>query len=216
MIPILFENQDIVAVNKPEGLASIPERSKEKASLLSLLSSVFPCKLYVVHRLDKEASGVILFAKNASAHKFISERFSSRGVRKTYCILVHGRVTAAVGTIERPLRQFGSGRMGVDAIRGKEGTTDFRVLETFSSHTLVEAHPLTGRRHQIRVHFYSIGHPVVGDPRYGDKALQALYPRLMLHAQRIECELPSGRALKIEAPIPESFELVVTKIRNEQ
>lgn len=216
MIPILFENQDFLAVNKPEGLASIPERSKEKDSLLSLLSSMFPSKLYVVHRLDKEASGVILFAKNASAHKVMSERFSSREVRKTYSILVHGSITAAEGTIEKPLRQFGSGRMGVDASRGKESTTEFRVLERFSSYTLAEAHPLTGRRHQIRVHFYSIGHPVVGDLRYGDKALQELYPRLMLHAQRIECRLPSGHGLNIEAPIPESFELVVKKIQNEQ
>jgi tRNA pseudouridine32 synthase/23S rRNA pseudouridine746 synthase len=216
MIPILFENEDFLAVDKPEGLASIPERSKEKNSLLTLLSSRYSMKLYVVHRLDKEASGVILFAKNASAHQFMSERFSSREVRKTYLILVHGRIPADEGTIEKPLRQFGSGRMGVDAMRGKESTTGFSVLERFGSHTLAEAHPVTGRRHQIRVHFYSIGHPVVGDLRYGDKAVQELYPRLMLHAQRIECLLPSGQGLNIEAPIPESFELVVKKTRNEE
>jgi tRNA pseudouridine32 synthase/23S rRNA pseudouridine746 synthase len=216
MIPVLFENEDFLAVNKTEGLASIPERSKEKNSLLALLSPGYSTKLYVVHRLDKEASGVMLFAKNASSHKFMSERFSSREIRKTYLILVHGFIPAAEGTIEKPLRQFGSGRMGVDAMRGKKSTTEFSVLERFGSHTLAEVHPVTGRRHQIRVHFYSIGHPVVGDLRYGDKALQELYPRLMLHAQRIECRLPSGHDLNIEAPIPESFELVLKKSRNEK
>jgi RluA family pseudouridine synthase len=177
---------------------------------------MFPSELYIVHRLDKEASGVILFAKHASAHKVMSERFSSREVRKTYSILVHGRITVAEGTIEKRLRQFGSGRMGVDASRGKESTTEFRVLERFGPYTLAEAYPVTGRRHQIRVHFYSIGHPVVGDLRYGDKAFQEVYPRLMLHAQRIECRLPLNEDLNIEAPIPESFELVIKKIQNEQ
>jgi len=210
VIPVLFENEDFLAVDKPEGLASIPERSKEKNSLLALLSARYSKKLYVVHRLDKEASGVILFAKNPSAHRFMNERFCSREVQKTYLILVHGRLSRNGGVIEKPLRQFGSGRMGVDASRGKESTTEFCVLERSGSYTLAEAHPVTGRRHQIRVHFYSIGHPVVGDLRYGDKAQQESYPRLMLHAQRIECQLPGGRGLNIEAPVPESFEAVMT------
>ncbi len=212
MIPVLFENEDFLAVDKPEGLASIPERSQEKNSLLALLSESYSTKLYVVHRLDKEASGVILFAKNPSAHRFMNERFLNRKVRKTYLILVHGRLRQDRGVIEKPLRQFGSGRMGVNTNRGKESTTEFCVLERAASYTLAEAHPVTGRRHQIRVHFYSIGHPVVGDLRYGDETQQESYPRLMLHAQRIECQLPGGRSLNIEAPVPESFEAVIKDI----
>jgi len=216
MIPILFENEDILVVNKPEGLASIPEGNKGKDCLISLLSSVFPRRLYVVHRLDKEASGVILFAKNAAAHKYLNEQFSSRSVRKTYVALTHGAIEETSGIIDKPLRQFGSGRMGVDLQRGKPCTTKFRVRERLGAYTLVEAYPLTGRRHQIRVHFYSIGHPIVGDLRYGDKAVQRTFPRLMLHAQKITLQLPSGEGVTIEAPIPESFWSVIEMVTKAQ
>ena len=209
MIPIIFENDDVLAVHKPEGLASIPERTKEKDCLLSLLSPIFPDKLYIVHRLDKEASGIILFAKNALVHRYLNERFTMRDVRKTYLILVHGDMREREGVIEKPLRQFGSGRMGVDVRRGKPSNTEFRVLDRFNSYTLAEVHPVTGRRHQIRVHFYSIGHAIVGDPCYGDKDAQGSYPRMMLHAQRLQLQLPSGEEMSIEAPVPESFEAVL-------
>jgi RluA family pseudouridine synthase len=212
MIPILFESDDILAVNKPEGFASIPEGDKGKDCLLSLLSSASSGRLYVVHRLDKEASGVILFAKNAAAHKYLNEQFSNRSVRKTYVALTHGVIEETSGIIDKPIRQFGSGRMGVDLQRGKPCTTKFRVMERFGAYTLVEAYPLTGRRHQIRVHFYSIGHPIVGDLRYGDKAVQRTFPRLMLHAQKIMLQFPSGEGVTIEAPIPESFWSVIEMV----
>ncbi len=205
MIPILFENDDLLAVDKPEGLASIPERAKGKDSLISLLSPKFRDKLYVVHRIDKEASGVILFARNAPAHRFLNQQFGTRAVKKTYLILVHGSISVSEGVIDKPLRQFGSGRIGIDSKQGKPSETAFCVANLFPSHSLVEARPVTGRRHQIRVHFYSIGHPVVGDLLYGDKSVQKQYPRLMLHAQKLEFRLPSGEEVKIEAPVPESF-----------
>jgi RluA family pseudouridine synthase len=214
MIPVLFENDDVIAVSKPEGLASIPERSKERDSLFSRLSLRFSDKLFVVHRLDKEASGVILFAKNPGAHRFLNDLFETRDVKKTYLIMVHGDVVSTSGVIERPLRQFGSGRVGVDERQGKASTTEFHVLERYGSHTLVEVHPLSGRRHQIRVHFFSMGHPVAGDTRYGDKAAQKSFPRLMLHAQRLELRLPSGEQVNIEAPIPESFVTGIEKCRS--
>jgi tRNA pseudouridine32 synthase/23S rRNA pseudouridine746 synthase len=213
MIPLLFENDDLLAVNKPEGLASIPERTKGKDSLVSLLSHEFRDRLYIVHRIDKEASGVILFAKNPAAHRFLNEQFSTRAVRKTYLILVHGNMDERDGVIDKPLRQFGSGRMGIDPKRGKPSKTGFCVLERFHSYALVEAHPVTGRRHQIRFHFYSIGHPVVGDLLYGDKAAQKQYARLMLHARRLELRLLSGEELKIEAPVSESFEAVLRSVQ---
>jgi tRNA pseudouridine32 synthase/23S rRNA pseudouridine746 synthase len=205
MIPSLFEDADVLVVNKPEGLASIPERDTTQESLLSLLSAARSTKLYVVHRLDKEVSGLILFAKNAAAHAFLNEQFSQHTVRKTYWAVVHGVMAHATGTIDVPLRQFGSGRMGVDSKRGKESVTSFHVLKRFTAHTLVEVQPVTGRRHQIRVHLYSLGHAIVGDPLYGEKALQPHFPRLMLHAQRIEFRLPSRNEIMVEAPMPESF-----------
>jgi RluA family pseudouridine synthase len=212
MISILFEDEDVVAGDKPEGLASIPERDKDKDSLLASLSVQLHRKLFVVHRIDKEVSGVILFAKNESAHRCLNEQFSKRGVRKTYVALAHGCIDKENGTIEKPLRQFGSGRVGVDARRGKLSSTAFRVTRRFASYTLLDVIPLSGRRHQIRVHFYSVGHPLVGDRRYGDRRLQQGFPRLMLHAKRLEFQLPAGTEVAIEAPIPESFSAVLEGI----
>ncbi len=215
MIQILFENKDIVAVDKPEGLASIPERDLSKDCLLSLLSSKFKEKLYVVHRLDKEASGIILFAKNADAHKYLNKQFFNHTINKTYLALTHGIIKEENGAIDKPIRQFGSGRMGVDLKIGKASTTKFHVIKKFDSYTLVEAYPLTGRRHQIRVHLYSIAHPIVGDLRYGDKTLQEKFPRLMLHSQKITFSLSSEERITVESPIPESFNMVIENIRNE-
>jgi len=212
MILTLFEDADVLVVNKPEGLASIPERDTTQESLLSQLSATSPVKLYAVHRLDKEVSGVIIFAKNAATHKFLNEQFSHRTVRKMYRAVVHGVIAPESGTIDESLRQFGSGRMGVDSKRGKESVTTFHVLKRFDAHTLAEVHPITGRRHQIRVHLYSLGHAIVGDPLYGEKAIQGCFPRLMLHAQGVEFRLPSGNEVMIEAPVPESFTKVLKKI----
>jgi len=211
-IPIIFENDDIIAVNKPEGLASIPERAKEKKCVLSLLSSVFSGKLYVVHRLDKEVSGVIVFAKNAAAHRNLNEQFSSRVIKKTYIALTHGIINENRGVIKKPLRQFGSGRVGVDTQRGKLSATEFEVIKRLGDYTLINVHPVSGRRHQIRAHLYSIGHLIVGELRYGDKAVQRRFSRLMLHAQKITLQLPSGQTITIEAPIPESFKAVIESI----
>lgn len=212
VIQILFENEDVLAVHKPEGLASIPEGKPGRDCLLSLLAALFPDKLYVVHRLDKDVSGVILFAKNAVAHKCLNEQFNQRRVNKTYIALTHGGIDMDGGRIDKPLRRFGSGRMGVDLERGKPCVTEFRVEERLGAYTLVRVHPITGRRHQIRVHLYSIGHPIVGDRLYGEKGLQSRFPRLMLHAQRVAFRLPTGEEVSVEADPPPSFRKVVAYI----
>jgi tRNA pseudouridine32 synthase / 23S rRNA pseudouridine746 synthase len=209
---ILFENDDLVAVNKPEGLASIPERRLETASLIRLLESQLGRKLWVIHRLDKEVSGVIVFARNAEAHAWMNDQFSSHRVSKFYRALLHGTDLPNSGVIHRSIRQFGSGRMGVDEQRGKACTTEYTVLDRSSDFTSIEAHPVTGRRHQIRVHFYSIGHPIVGDLRYGVSAVQRSFPRLMLHAHRIEFHQRDGTQVQIEAPFPASFASVLTDV----
>ncbi len=185
-IPVLFENDDIIAVDKPEKLASIPERNRENVSLLRILSETMERKLYTVHRLDKQVSGVILFAKTPEAHRQLNLLFEHRQVHKTYMALVHGEITGQRGVIDKPLRCFGSGRMGEDIERGKPCRTEFCVLERMPGYTLVQVHPVTGRKHQIRAHFFGIGHPIVGDTLYGDKSLQKTFPRLMLHSLEIE------------------------------
>lgn len=203
-VPILFEDGQVIVVDKPAGLASIPERTPGRESVLSLLKASRG-RLYVVHRLDKEASGVMVFAKNASAHKSLNEQFSGRTVRKEYVALVHGRIDGERGVIDKPLRQFGSGRIGVDEQAGKDCVTEYQVTERFRDFTLVRAYPLTGRQHQIRVHFYSFGHPIVGDRLYGERSVQGKYPRLMLHAERLSFNLPTGERMTLEAPLPELF-----------
>jgi tRNA pseudouridine32 synthase/23S rRNA pseudouridine746 synthase len=209
MIDVLYEDEDILAVNKPEGLVAVPERRRVEQSLIEMLSTQRAEKLYIVHRIDRETSGVIVFARNAEAHRQLNRQFETRSVEKVYLALVHGIIRDDQGEIDKPLRQFGSGRVGVDDQRGKASVTEFRVLDRLPAFTLLEVRPRTGRRHQIRVHLYSIGHSVVGDPLYGEQAVQRSYPRLMLHARRLSLHLPSGQRLTLEAPIPESFSRVV-------
>jgi tRNA pseudouridine32 synthase/23S rRNA pseudouridine746 synthase len=210
--PILFENDDLLAVNKPEGLASIPERRQETECLIRLLESHLGRKLWVIHRLDKEVSGLIVFARNAETHAWMNEQFSTRRVKKSYRALLHGTDLPDSGMIDRPIRQFGSGRMGIDQQRGKVCMTEYAVLDRLAGYTGIEAHPVTGRRHQIRVHFYSIGHPIVGDLRYGNTAVQRSFPRLMLHAHRIAFQLRDGTQVEIEAPFPASFTDVLADV----
>lgn len=213
-LPVLYESTDYLAVQKPEALASIPERLPGPESVLQILQRERGEKLFVVHRLDKEVSGVLVFARNAEAHRYLNDRFSGRDVRKTYLAVVHGILAGPGGSIRKSLRQFGSGRMGVDE-RGKPSETDFDVQERWASTTLVKAFPRTGRRHQLRVHFYAIGHPVVGDLRYGNRAIQAHFQRLMLHALNISFLLPTLGRVMIQADPPASFLEICELLRNQ-
>lgn len=212
-IPILYETADYLAVNKPEAIASIPERRPGTESVVQTLQRERGEKLFVVHRLDKEVSGVLVFARNAAAHRHLNTRFDKRAVRKTYLAVVHGGIAAPGGSIKNPIRQFGSGRMGADR-NGKRAETDYDVVERWPSATFVKIFPRTGRRHQIRVHFYSIGHPVVGDRRYGDPALQGNFQRLMLHALQISFLLPTLERVSIEAEPTASFREACELLRN--
>jgi tRNA pseudouridine32 synthase/23S rRNA pseudouridine746 synthase len=212
MIRILHHDADCVAVMKPAGVAAIPEKRDDPYCLSALLSAQLGTPVMPVHRLDKEVSGVMLYALHPEAHRFLNNAFEKREVHKTYQALVHGVITEDRGVITRPIREFGSGRMGVDDINGKPSETRFSVLKRSDCFTLVELYPQTGRRHQLRVHLYSIGHPIVGDSRYGDKALQQGFPRLMLTSTGIDLTLPSGKRLTIESVIPDDFAVMLEKI----
>ena len=205
MIQILHHDADCVAVMKPAGVAAIPEARDDASCLSALLSVQLEMPVMPVHRLDKEVSGVMLYALHPEAHRFLNNAFEKREVHKTYQALVHGIITEDQGVITRAIREFGSGRMGVDDLKGKPSETRFSVLKRSDRFTLVELYPQTGRRHQLRVHLYSIGHPIVGDTRYGEKALQQGYPRLMLTSTGIDLALPSGKRLTIENIIPDDF-----------
>jgi RluA family pseudouridine synthase len=211
MIRVLFENDDYLAVDKPEGVVSVAEAGR--GGLPELLKDHYAGRLLPVHRLDRGASGVIVFAKNRDAHRHLNGEFDRRTVVKTYLALVDGVPATNRGQINAPLREFGSGRIGVDPKRGKLSSTDWKVAERLEGATLLRVQPATGRRHQIRVHLYHIGHPILGDPRYGDKARLGRVPRLMLHALSLEFALPSGERVTVEAPPPPSFEEVLATMK---
>jgi tRNA pseudouridine32 synthase/23S rRNA pseudouridine746 synthase len=205
MIKILHHDADCVAVLKPAGIAAIPEKRDDPSCLSALLSAQLGTVVMPVHRLDKEVSGVMLYALHPEAHRFLNNAFEHRDVHKTYQALVHGVIAEDQGVITRPIREFGSGRMGVDDLKGKPSETRFSVMKRTDRFTLVELSPQTGRRHQLRVHLYSIGHPIVGDTRYGDKTLQQGFPRLMLTSTGIDLTLPSGKRLTLANIIPDDF-----------
>jgi len=212
MITVLFENDDMLAVNKPEGLLCIPGRDGKETSLVAQLSGLYGKKLYVVHRLDREVSGVMLFAKHADAHRYLNGLFEKRQINKTYVLVAHGTITEPVQIIEAPIREFGSGRMGVDEKSGKPSTTRIAVIAQSSGYTLMKAYPLTGRRHQIRAHLYHIGHPIAGDLKYGDKAIQQATPRLILHAFSLSFVLLSNESITVTCQPPLSFTSVLEQM----
>jgi len=213
-LELLYEDQDLLAVNKPEGLASIHDSAGEIVDLQTILTEHYKTKIFVVHRLDKEVSGVILFAKNEKTHKFINMQFAEHTVKKSYSALVHGILEKEEGEIKFPIREFGSGRMGIDKAKGKPSKTFYSVKEKIFPYTLIELNPTTGRRHQLRVHLYAIGHPIVGDVRYGEKDLQEKFPRLMLHAKSVCFIKTDKKEIKIEATPAPTFVNYLNELRN--
>jgi RluA family pseudouridine synthase len=211
-LKFLFENDELLAIDKPEGLAVIPERDPKAPCVISMLAAS-GMRPYVVHRIDKDVSGVLLIAKTPAMHRWLNDRFESREVHKAYLAVTHGKFRKPQGRIQARIRQFGSHRMGVDPRSGKASLTLYRVLENFGRYSLVSAHPVTGRRHQLRVHFYDLGHAIVGDPWYGDPELQRDYPRLMLHARSVTLTLPDGAKFRVVADAPASFTGALAALR---
>lgn len=206
---VLFENDHLIAVDKPAGQAVIPGRNlgEDTPPLVDYVSKKLKKKAWVVHRLDRETSGIVVFAKDAPTHRDLCLLWEKREVEKIYRALVEGSLPQAEGLIEFPLKPFGSGRMGFHP-QGKPSLTKYRVLQKLHRSTLVDIQPWTGRRHQIRVHFYHLGHPVMGDPLYGRERPVGGAPRLMLHASRISFQL-QGQALQLSCEPGEDFETVL-------
>lgn len=189
-IEVVYEDDAVLALRKPAGVASIPGRGEIGEPLSQAAFRHVGAKVFVVHRLDREASGLILFAKNAAAHRLLCAQFEARAVSKLYLALVIGVMTGE-GLIEQPLKEFGSGRVAASA-DGKPCRTRWRCLRSFSAATLVEASPFTGRRHQLRAHFCGLGHAILGDGRYGGPRPVGGAPRLMLHALSLSLPGPCG------------------------
>ena len=209
---LLYADDDMIAVNKAAGLLVAADRWDIEAPRLDLLiqkelPQIAPLcqRLYAVHRIDKDTSGILLYALNAEAHRALNTAFQERKIKKTYRLLIHGRVQEEQFTVDLPLRADGDAlhRTVVDKRRGKEAITHFTVLETFRQFSLLEARPITGRTHQIRAHLAAAGYPIVCDSLYGSGkpvllselkqrwrgdvyTEQPLIRRLALHAYQLE------------------------------
>ena len=216
---LIYADDDMIAVNKAAGLLVAADRWDIEAPRLDLLiqkelPQIAPLcqKLYAVHRIDKDTSGILLYALNAEAHRALNTAFQEREIKKTYRLLIHGRVQEEQFTVDLPLRADGDAlhRTIVDKRRGKEAITHFTALETFRQFSLLEARPVTGRTHQIRAHLAAAGYPIVCDSLYGSGkpvllselkqrwrgdvyAEQPLIRRLALHAYQLEGLHPRTR-----------------------
>jgi len=210
---VLHDDEELVAVDKPAGLATAAGGGIDQdSSLHGWVTRHVAARTWIVHRLDRGTSGVIVFAKTASVHRRLSQAFEGREVGKRYLAVVDGHVERTTGTIDQPLRAFGSGRVGVDS-KGSQAVTRYGLLERLHDADLLEVEPLTGRRHQIRVHCHAIGHPVLGDTRYGANRPVGGASRLMLHAVELRLPTEAGEPLVLRADPPSDFQAVLDGLR---
>ncbi|RNF33425.1 pseudouridine synthase [Paracoccus methylarcula] len=190
---LIHADHEILVVNKPAGLLSVPGRGPDKADcLIERLRGAFPTVL-LVHRLDLDTSGVMIFGLTPHAQRMLSKQFEERKVKKSYIARVLGRLEPKAGRVDLPLIVDWPNRprQKVDHAEGRAAQTDWRVVRASDEETRVRLFPLTGRSHQLRVHMAETGHPILGDPLYADGAA-AEYPRLMLHAESLRIKHPES------------------------
>ena len=247
-ISIIYQDNDIVVVNKPAGISVHKGVAEKGETLADWLVEKFPemkkvgdepeFRPGIVHRLDKDTSGVLVAARNQKSFEFLKNQFSAHSLKlskegrdlayggqkreivKKYLALVEGNLKNDNGVIDLPIGRSRSDfrkKLASNSAKGKsrEAVTEDKVLEKFPNHTLVEVYPKTGRTHQIRVHFKAIGHPVVCDSLYGGKRMTCPFglARHFLHANFLEFVSPSGARLKLEADLPEDLEKVLAGLR---
>jgi tRNA pseudouridine32 synthase/23S rRNA pseudouridine746 synthase len=204
-IAIVHHDDALVLADKPSGLLAVPGRGEDKSDCAwSRVQRTF-ADAHIVHRLDQPTSGLLLFARGLQMQRALMRAFAERRVDKRYVAVVAGRLEADAGTIELPLAADWPNRprQKVDHRIGKSSLTRWRVIERSDVTTRIELEPLTGRSHQLRVHLAAIGHPIVGDALYAPPEVQAMAPRLLLHASRLRLQHPaSGDALDFECKQP--------------
>jgi len=219
-VKIVYEDEDLLVVDKPAGLTTHPAPGQTSHTLINAILDYYPelAKLGdtlrpgIVHRLDKDTSGLIIVAKNTPAQLNLINQFKNRSVMKTYTALLKGRLSPLQGAIVAPIGRDIKDRTRMAVISsGRPAKTNYTVKEYLSDCSLVEARPETGRTHQIRVHFSSIGHPIVGDTVYGGSS--PLLERQFLHASRLSFRLPStGKPVEFYSDLPEDLKKVLNKL----
>ncbi|WP_270526096.1 RluA family pseudouridine synthase [Longibaculum muris] len=224
-LDIVYEDQDVIVVNKPTGMIVHPSAGIYKGTLVNAL--LYHChdlsgingvmRPGIVHRIDKETSGLLMVAKNDMAHASLSEQLQEHTVTRRYLALVHGLIPHEFGRIEAPIGRDPKDRQKMTCTdkNAKDAITNFKVLERFKDMTLVECRLETGRTHQIRVHMQYIGHPVYGDPQYGLKRDDTTYGQY-LHAKILGFVHPrTGEDMYFESELPDFFKAKLDELRNE-
>lgn len=227
-LDILFENDDLIVVNKPAGMVVHPAAGHSSGTLVNAVLGYDPElegiggeeRPGVVHRLDKETSGLILLAKNERAHRWLQDQFRLRKVEKTYLALVDGKPPTPSGRVEAYIGRDPSHRKRMAIVsesRGRESISEYKTVENFKGHTLLEFHPVTGRTHQIRLHCAFLGCPIVGDEIYGKRHSSIELGRHFLHAYRLKIVLPGEKEPRhFEAPLPDELEHALIDLRHRQ
>ncbi|WP_300435379.1 RluA family pseudouridine synthase [uncultured Mameliella sp.] len=202
--PVLYEDADLLVVDKPAGLLSVPGKGEDlQDCLLSRLERAFPT-VRLVHRLDRDTSGVMIFALTPHAQRHLGNQFETRKTKKTYLARLHGHLEPATGEVDLPLIVDWPNRprQMVCHETGKPALTGWKVLKSGEGETRVRLFPHTGRSHQLRVHTLALGHPILGDTLYAPETADQ-YPRMMLHAEELRVNHPeSGKGMKFRAPAP--------------
>jgi 23S rRNA pseudouridine1911/1915/1917 synthase len=208
-IPVLYEDSDCLVFNKPSGLLVIPTDKNEDHTLVNIVNQQQGAKghLYPAHRLDRDTTGVILFAKGKDNQQKLMEFFKAKQVNKTYIAFVHGRVAEPRGKIRIPIKDFNQ-RKFAPHLPAQSALTHYEVKDYHKDFTVVKVMPITGRTNQIRIHFAKIGHPLVGEDKYAFRRDFALrFRRTALHALRLEWPaMTGGHMISVEAPLAQDME----------
>ena len=225
-LDIRYEDEDVIVINKPKGMAVHPANGNQHGTLvnallyhvkdLSGINGVL--RPGIVHRIDKDTTGLLIVAKNDMAHASLSKQLQTKSVNRLYYALVHGVIPHDFGTIDAPIGRDIKDRqkMTVTSTNSKDARTHFKVMERFQDYTLVECRLETGRTHQIRVHMQYIGYPVVGDEKYSFRKTMKTNGQL-LHAHQLTFLHPrTNEQITVEAPLPEQFQEILEELRNKE
>ena len=224
-LDILYEDDDVILINKPKGMVVHPAAGHVDDTLVNGLMHHCQGNLSgingimrpgIVHRIDKDTTGVLVVCKNDNAHNSLAEQLKVHSITRRYRAIVHGRLKASEGTVDAPIGRNEKDRLkqAINEKNGKPAVTHYRVLESFKNYTYIECQLETGRTHQIRVHMSSLGHPLVGDELYGPAKCPFALEGQTLHAMVVGFDHPrTGEYVEFTAPLPEYFEKLLDKLR---
>ena len=232
-VSVIFENEDFVAINKPAGMLTIPDRHDEtQLSLYKILNHQYG-KIFIVHRLDRDTSGLVLFAKNEASHKYLSQLFEQRNIEKIYLGIIRGSLPNKKGSVNESITEHPTLKgVMIIAKKGRPSLTDYEVIEDYGIYSLVQFNIHSGRTHQIRVHMKFEGHPIVSDPIYGDgKSIllssfkkkyklsqhdeeeRPLMNRLALHSYKLIFKDQHSNMHSLEAPLPKDMKALLQQLK---